>query len=418
MNCKEEIVKRVFLDFLKIYKGDPEGAINRFKKSIDWKIVSSKIKLNETIIGDLAEFLDWKSISKYQVLSESFIREFEYWVNWDDILIYQCLSDEFREEFTIKYFNTEIVCDRHGWIKGKLVDGRFVHKKDLYTDDFIRINKNRVDWRYISSMKCKGESFAIEFKDYIVWEIFMKYHPMSEELIRKCIDVIPLNLLVKTQKLSEKFIEDYLDRLDPILITIHQTLSNDFINRHSDRFDWGLLRKYQKLSTQTLVEYGENRSKIYAMIPSPIPQHETYGNDLNLGEFLLNLNLPENTLNLYAHMFSDSVLYNNKHARLWELVVKYQKLTETFMDTYGDRMGWGEISRYQKLTKEFIIKHKDKVDWWNILIYQEYNRKDFGMEIEEYVSESITKRLKSFSEKEIALISEVLVLKNKGVINL
>ena len=54
----------------------------------------------------------------------------------------------------------------------------------------------------------------------------------------------------------------------------------------------------------------------------------------------------------------------------WNCISRYQTLSEEFIEKYIDKVDWFYISIYQKLSEEFIEKYKDKVNWHNISIYQ------------------------------------------------
>lgn len=61
---------------------------------------------------------------------------------------------------------------------------------------------------------------------------------------------------------------------------------------------------------------------------------------------------------------------NELNSTDWYTISKYQKLTETFIEKYKDKVVWKSISKYQKLTEPFIDKHSDRVDWYSILKYK------------------------------------------------
>lgn len=54
----------------------------------------------------------------------------------------------------------------------------------------------------------------------------------------------------------------------------------------------------------------------------------------------------------------------------WEYISECQKLSESFIEKYQDKVDWMSISEGQKLSEQFIDKFKDKVDWDYISIYQ------------------------------------------------
>jgi hypothetical protein len=51
--------------------------------------------------------------------------------------------------------------------------------------------------------------------------------------------------------------------------------------------------------------------------------------------------------------------------------VKYQKLSEEFIEKFEDKVDWYWISFSQKLSEQFIEKYKDKVNWRLVNKYQE-----------------------------------------------
>ena len=55
----------------------------------------------------------------------------------------------------------------------------------------------------------------------------------------------------------------------------------------------------------------------------------------------------------------------------WEKLVKFDVLSEAFMEEYADKLDWKMISKYQKLSEKFIERHADKVNWYEISIHQE-----------------------------------------------
>jgi hypothetical protein len=46
-----------------------------------------------------------------------------------------------------------------------------------------------------------------------------------------------------------------------------------------------------------------------------------------------------------------------------------------FFIKYSDKLNWNLISRYQKLSENFIKKHSDKVNWYEISYYQKLSGK-------------------------------------------
>ena len=58
-----------------------------------------------------------------------------------------------------------------------------------------------------------------------------------------------------------------------------------------------------------------------------------------------------------------------------DFINKDQKLPESFIEKFKDKINWEYISQYQKLSENFIEKFKDKVNWQYISQYQKLSPK-------------------------------------------
>ena len=58
----------------------------------------------------------------------------------------------------------------------------------------------------------------------------------------------------------------------------------------------------------------------------------------------------------------------------WYLISEYQKLSESFIEKHNNKVDWYRISEYQKLSESFIEKHSDKVNWYCISKYQKLSK--------------------------------------------
>ena len=67
---------------------------------------------------------------------------------------------------------------------------------------------------------------------------------------------------------------------------------------------------------------------------------------------------------------SESFIKKYKDKVYWNYISIYQTLSEKFIEKYIDKVDLYLISIYQKLSEEFIEKHYYKVDWYWISIYQ------------------------------------------------
>ena len=79
-------------------------------------------------------------------------------------------------------------------------------------------------------------------------------------------------------------------------------------------------------------------------------------------------------MNLIGNKYSieglEDIVANNEIKDIdWYHISKYQKLTESFIEKYKDKLDWYNISVYQELTESFIDKYADKVYWFIIISY-------------------------------------------------
>jgi len=95
----------------------------------------------------------------------------------------------------------------------------------------------------------------------------------------------------------------------------------------------------------------------------------------------------------------------------WYNISSYQKLSESFIREFKNKVNWGNISSYQKLSEAFIREFENKVDWYYISIYQVLSpefRKEFKDKIDNEVYEEVnevktleqkTKECKEYAKK-------------------
>jgi hypothetical protein len=88
---------------------------------------------------------------------------------------------------------------------------------------------------------------------------------------------------------------------------------------------------------------------------------------------LIKKNINYNVLNQYPELLSIFKKSNkiDLNKLYWNHISMYQKLSESFITEFKDKVDWTCISYYQKLSESFITEHKDYVDW----NYISYNQK-------------------------------------------
>ena len=78
---------------------------------------------------------------------------------------------------------------------------------------------------------------------------------LSEEFIRNNKDSVNWNKISETQKLSEDFIREFQYNIDWYLVSQYQKLSEDFIKEFRDRVDWKCITTHQILSEDFIREF-------------------------------------------------------------------------------------------------------------------------------------------------------------------
>lgn len=156
---------------------------------------------------------EYKKLLEYQELIEN------YSSKWDEICYYEKLSDEF-----IKLYYDNI-------------DWNTLSLNLFFDENFIEEHFDKLNLRRLSSRK-----YSIEFlrrnKDRLDWSIIMikKY---DEEILIEFIDYIDIYMACTFQKLSENFIENHInlfnDRMYWYYLFQHQEFSSEFKQRHEHR---------------------------------------------------------------------------------------------------------------------------------------------------------------------------------------
>ena len=102
---------------------------------------------------------------------------------------------------------------------------------------YIRENKNKVNWDAVCGYQKLSEDFIREFKDKIDWDYISKHQKLSEEFIREFQDELYWECLSEYQELSEEFIKEFKDKIDWDYISSCQKLSEDFIREFKYRLN-------------------------------------------------------------------------------------------------------------------------------------------------------------------------------------
>ncbi len=148
------------------------------------EFVTKAIEIEYLDINDIYEL----GMTTYSNLSDDFITKYKENINWDRMILYiSTQSDSFDN-------HTKVIEDKNLW--------SVISANDL-SIDFIRQWKNKLDWSYLSMVKCFTDEEKEEFVDYILT-------PVQQELPG---DLIDTNSFKVTDKMSEEELENLIEEI-------------------------------------------------------------------------------------------------------------------------------------------------------------------------------------------------------------
>lgn len=122
--------------------------------------------------------------------------------------------------------------------------------------DFLRENKEEIEWGFFRYSFFKNEKDMEEFKDKLDWILIVRQHiPLSEKFIDKYKEKWDWYELLKYYKFSEKFLEKHLECLIWDAVSEYQTLSEHFIEKYKDKLNWYYLSGTQYFSYKFMEKY-------------------------------------------------------------------------------------------------------------------------------------------------------------------
>lgn len=148
------------------------------------EFITKAIEIEYLDINDIYEL----SMTTYSNLSDDFISTYKENINWDRMILYiSTQSDSFDN-------HTKVIEDKNLW--------SVISANDL-SIDFIRQWKNKLDWSYLSMVKCFTDEEKLEFADYILT-------PVQQELPSDLIDTDSFKV---TDKMSEEELENLIEEI-------------------------------------------------------------------------------------------------------------------------------------------------------------------------------------------------------------
>ena len=148
------------------------------------EFITKAIEIEYLDINDIYEL----GMTTYSNLSDDFISTYKENINWDRMILYiSTQSDSFDN-------HTKVIEDKNLW--------SVISANDL-SIDFIRQWKNKLDWSYLSMVKCFTDEEKLEFADYILT-------PVQQELPGDLIDTDSFKV---TDKMSEEELENLIEEI-------------------------------------------------------------------------------------------------------------------------------------------------------------------------------------------------------------
>ena len=148
------------------------------------EFITKAIEIEYLDINDIYEL----GMTTYSNLSDDFISTYKENINWDRMILYiSTQSDSFDN-------HTKVIEDKNLW--------SVISANDL-SIDFIRQWKNKLDWSYLSMVKCFTDEEKLEFADYILT-------PVQQELPSDLIDTDSFKV---TDKMSEEELENLIEEI-------------------------------------------------------------------------------------------------------------------------------------------------------------------------------------------------------------
>lgn len=173
-----------------------EEVILECNEFLDKNIIIQGLNLSEDFITkaidieyfDLEDIRDL-SMSTYSKLSSDFISKYKVYINWNRMILYISTQSDSFENYV------DIINDKDLWT--------VISANDLPTE-FIREWRDKLDWSYLSMVKCFTDEEKEEFSNYILT-------PVQKELSEQ--PFINSDDLKFSDKMSDEELEDLINEI-------------------------------------------------------------------------------------------------------------------------------------------------------------------------------------------------------------
>lgn len=198
-------------------------------------------------------------------MTEEFIRANRDTVDWYSVSRHCTLSLQFITEFR------------------DYADWSMISRKQKLTEDFIRHYQADVDWDYISTYQTLSEAFIDEFEEYLDWMNVFRFQDLSEEYIINQKEFILDNecfswfdIAGRKKKVSEQFIRVFQTKLkskDWDNISLHQDLSFAFVSEFKNKINMDNVKKHNAIKISQFVANQLHSRKLKIIKQINLPSH-------------------------------------------------------------------------------------------------------------------------------------------------
>jgi hypothetical protein len=251
--------------------------------------------------------------------------------------------------------------------------------KTVLDIDYIRENKDSINWRKISKVKNLPKEFIHEFHGYLHWNVLNLKHTIDENIVRSCMPFFinkKNKKYISKKKLSIEFMRDYKSMLDWRHVTKHNEFTSEMIEEFKFVIDMYRLTSKQIIPLHFIDEFSGEQLN-WRFISA------NYNFDLNfVDKYKRKLHWPVLSFrfandDIFIDRFIDHVIfYNiqlertvnssfiNKYDKYikWDMV-NFDMLNLDTARKYRNCIHWGDISVNPNLTDEFIIEFQDELYW-------------------------------------------------------
>ena len=108
----------------------------------------------------------------------------------------------------------------------------------LVSEEFMRTNRDSLNWKMVSCTQTLTTSFMREMQDHIDWVAVSMYQELDEEFMEEFQDKLDWVILCRTMIFPERLIRKFKDRFNWRILCVHQSLSEEFIRENLSSIDW------------------------------------------------------------------------------------------------------------------------------------------------------------------------------------